>query len=156
MRPVPDFAVALVAEFEGLRLKPYRCSAGYATIGYGRLLSRDRSVPLDAFPPIDRATAEAWLRQDLTASAGAVCRLCPGIVAENVEHRFAALLSFAFNLGPGALQASRLRARVNERDYAAASAEFPRWVHAAGRRVRGLEIRREIERAVFDGLIQGM
>jgi lysozyme len=65
----------------------------------------------------------------------------------------AALVSFAFNVGLGALSRSTLLRRVNAGDRAGAAGEFSRWVYgtAAGRKVRlgGLVRRRRAEAALF-------
>jgi lysozyme len=55
----------------------------------------------------------------------------------------------AFNLGNGSLQASTLRKRINREDYEGAANEFPRWVFAGGRKLRGLVKRRYAERELF-------
>jgi lysozyme len=144
---VPDSAVALVKMFEGLSLRAYRDSAGFPTIGYGHLLARDAAAPL---PPgeITAEEAEALLLTDLTRCGGALQRLVQVPLAENET---AALLSFVFNLGAGAFQASTLRAKLNRDDREGAADEFPRWVHAGGRRLRGLIRRRAAERRLFLG-----
>ena len=65
------------------------------------------------------------------------------------DGHFNALVSFAFNLGAGALQRSRLRRKVNREEHSAVPAEFQRWVWAGGRRLKGLVRRREAK-AVLD------
>ena len=64
-------------------------------------------------------------------------------------HQLYALTSFAFALGGGALQQSSLRRRVNREDYEGAAEEFPRWVFAGGRKLKGLVKRRYAERQLF-------
>jgi lysozyme len=144
IRPVPDQAVLFVMEHEGLRLEPYRDVAGYWTIGVGHLVARDRGAPRP--PSITRAEAMKLLRADLLKAAGSVLRL---VAVPLSDGQYTALLSFVFNLGGGALQASTLLRRLNHVDYAGAAAEFPRWNKAGGRVVRGLSKRRWAERALF-------
>ena len=68
------------------------------------------------------------------------------------QAQFDALCSFTFNLGGGALSSSTLLRKLNERDYAGAAEEFPRWCHAGGREVPGLVRRRLAEQSLFKGV----
>jgi lysozyme len=60
-----------------------------------------------------------------------------------------AMVSFAFNVGLGNLQSSTLRMKYNRADYQGAADEFLKWTKAGGKVLRGLERRREAERALF-------
>ena len=63
---------------------------------------------------------------------------------------FAALCSWTYNLGSGALQRSSLRRLyLIDGRYEEAADEFLRWVFCNGRRLRGLVLRRTDERALF-------
>jgi lysozyme len=90
------------------------------------------------------AEAEVYLEQDLRVALQAVLRYCP-IQATESEPRLAAIVNFTFNLGGGRLQASTLRRRINQRDWAAAASELRRWVYGGGRVLPGLVARREAE-----------
>lgn len=142
-----DVAAALIRRWEGLRMRPYLCSAGVPTIGYGATYYEDgRRVTL-MDQPITRERAEAlllWMVR--TRYLPSVIRLCPG--AANSD-QLAALIDFAYNLGAGNLSASNLRRRVNARDYGSVPAELRKWVRAGGRVLRGLVLRREAEVRVF-------
>lgn len=63
------------------------------------------------------------------------------------QHEYDALVSFAYNIGPGAFCGSTLVRKLNAGDYAGACDEMPRWVFAGGRKVQGLVNRRAAERA---------
>ncbi|MCW5730418.1 MAG: lysozyme [Alphaproteobacteria bacterium] len=139
-------AKALAQRFEGLRLVAYHDAAGFPTQGYGRLLARERFGDLARFPPIDEATADAWLAEDLALAARALARLCPVPLADGQR---AALIDFAFNLGAGNLQASALRRMVIEGRHGEVPAELMRWVHAGGVRLAGLVRRRREEGEVY-------
>lgn len=136
--PTPQ-GIDLIKQFEGGRAKPYRCPAGLLTIGYGHLI-----LPGESFPPegITEAEAEALLRQDAAAAAGAVLRL---INVPLSDGQFDALVSFTFNLGAGALQRSTLRRKINRQEHAQAPEELAKWVWAGGRKLPGLVRRREAE-----------
>jgi lysozyme len=144
LRPIPDQALVFVLEHEGLRLDAYRDVAGYWTIGIGHLVTRDRDVPKP--PSITRPAAMELLRGDMVAAARSVLRLIEVPISDK---QYTALLSFTFNVGGGALQASTLRRRVNEGDHSAAADEFPKWNKAGGRVVLGLTKRRLAERNLF-------
>ena len=90
--------------------------------------------------------AEGLLRRDVETAEKAVLRL---IHVPLSDGQFSALVSFAFNLGPGALQRSTLRRKVNREEYDAAPAEFRRWVWAGGRNLKGLMQRREAEALLY-------
>ena len=139
-------STALAQRFEGLYLSPYLCPAGVPTIGYGATYYEDgtRVTLLDA--PITRERAIALLQWMVrTVYLPTVMLLCPGIDNPN---RLAALIDFTFNLGGNALKNSSLRRKVNAGMWIAVPTELRKWVMAAGKRLRGLVIRREAEAAL--------
>jgi lysozyme len=145
MTAVDPRGLELIRQFEGLRLTAYRDPVGILTIGWGHT-GADVTESLT----ITEARARALLAADVAHVAAGVDRLVtvPLTAAER-----AALVSFAFNVGLGALARSTLLRRVNAGDRAGAVAEFGRWVYgtAAGRKVRlaGLVRRRQAEAALF-------
>lgn len=150
MIDVPQAAIDLAKRFEGFhrvprhdqtRAYPYICPAGYWTIGYGHLCGPKH-------PPIDEAQAEAYLIADLRIALAATLRCCP-VLATEPDGRLAAIVDFTFNLGPGRLQTSTLRRRVNQRDWAEAARELRRWVYGGGKVLPGLVARREAEIALL-------
>nr|WP_240636208.1 lysozyme [Caldimonas tepidiphila] len=138
-----EVAAELCRRFEGFYPRPYLCPAGVPTIGYGATHYLDgRRVRLTD-PPISRETAERLLLRQLERTyLPAVLRLCPEV---RDVRRLAALVDFCFNLGAGNLQASTLRRRVNADQWDQVPVELRKWVYAAGRRLRGLVLRREAE-----------
>lgn len=143
----PAKAYQLARTFEGLCLNPYRDAAGYWTVGYGHLLSRDKSKGSSDFPPITEAEAEGLLTTDLLKAAASVTRLCPVPLTDG---QFAAIVDFTFNVGSGNLQASSLRHLVNRGSTVEAGEQFGRWVYAGGVRFPGLVRRRAAELRVFE------
>lgn len=140
-------AAALARRFEGLYLVPYLCPAGVPTIGYGATYYQDGRAVTLRDPAITREQAEElllWMVR--TVYLPAVRRLCPAV---NDPNRLAALIDFTFNLGAGNLKASTLRKRVNAGRWADVPTELRKWVMAAGKRLRGLVLRREAEIAVL-------
>lgn len=135
-----DAAKPLIREFEGLRLKAYRCPAGVWTIGYGH------ASGVAAGQEIDEVAAELLLDADLKYFA---LQLAPLIKVPVTEGQAAAMLSFAFNEGVGAFKRSTLLRLVNQGMFVNASYEFKKWKYAAGRELPGLVRRREAEAAMF-------
>lgn len=140
-------SAALIRRFEGLRLRPYLCSAGVATIGYGATFYEDGARVAMTDPAITTARADALLDVMIRAKfLPAVVKLCPGA---DTPERVAALTSFAFNIGTGALRSSSLRRAVNAGDWDEAKAQILRWNKAGGRVVKGLTVRRVAEAALL-------
>ncbi|UJB32647.1 MULTISPECIES: lysozyme [Chromobacterium] len=133
--------VKLIQQFEGLRLKAYQDAVGVWTIGYGH-------TGPDVTPGlvISQAQADALLARDLNRFETGVSRLVSVPLNQN---QFDALLSFSYNLGLGSLQNSTLLRLLNQRDYAGAAAQFPRWNKAGGKVLPGLTRRRAAEQALF-------
>lgn len=139
-----DVAAALCRPFEGLRLKPYICPAGYPTIGYGTVYKPDGSKVTMEHTPITKETAEAWLLHELRHNY-----LC-GVLASSphlVDYPLVlgAMTDFAYNLGVARYRASTLRKRVNECDWVGARGELLKWVRGGGRVLPGLVKRRQAE-----------
>ena len=144
MTPAPiTRALPVITRFEGLRLRPYLCPAGVPSVGLGSTRYLDGRPVRLTDPPITRehayALAVEQLRRDYLP---AVLRLCPGIDGFD---RLAGVLSFTYNCGVGALQASTLRRRINAGDWPGAQAEMRKWNKAGGKILPGLVIRRAVE-----------
>jgi lysozyme len=144
-------AIDMVAAFEGLRLEAYRDPVGIPTIGYGTIRYPD-GTPVRLGDEISRAEAEAYLMHELEEAAEGVSALTDGIALN--QNQFDALVSFTYNVGPGAFGGSTLLKKLKEGDFAAAAAEFDRWnkgrVNGEKVVLRGLSIRRAAERALFE------
>lgn len=88
---------------------------------------------------------EALLKQDLSEAFMAVAR---HVRVDMPKARWVAMASFVFNVGEGAFSKSTLLRKLNAGDTVGACNELRRWVYAAGRKLKGLERRREAERAL--------
>jgi lysozyme len=128
----------LIKRFESLRLKAYYCPAGVLTIGYGHT---DPEVRIGQTMHPD--AAEYLLELDATKASRALKGL------RLTQNQFDALVSFVFNLGAGAFRTSTIRRLLVDGLYGQAADQFPRWVHAGGRKLAGLVIRRDAERTLF-------
>jgi lysozyme len=131
----------MIRAHEACRLKAYRCAGGAWTIGFG---STKGVRPL---MEITQEEADERLTRDLRTAEDAVNRLVHVPLTQNA---FDALCSFTFNVGSSALADSTLLRLLNERDYAGAAKEFDKWVFAKGKRLKGLVLRREAERRLFE------
>lgn len=137
--------IALIEDAEGCRLAAYPDpGTGGApwTIGVGHTGS-------DVHPGlvISKEQAEALLRQDLARFEQGVAALVAGHAT--TQGQFDALVSFAFNLGLGALCGSSLLRLHKAANFNAAASEFAKWTHAAGRMLPGLVRRRAAEAALY-------
>jgi lysozyme len=91
---------------------------------------------------LSRAEAEVLLADDIRRFAAGVERL---LQVQCSDARFCALLSFAYNLGVGALARSTLLRVINEGNSQKAPEQFLRWTKAGGKELAGLKRRREAE-----------
>ena len=141
MMQISKAGLDLIKQFEGLYLQAYRCPAGVPTIGYGH------TAGVAMGQTITQQQADDYLRRDVRQFERAVERQ---VSVPLTQGQFDALVSFAFNLGEGALAQSTLLRLLNAGDYAGAAAQFDRWNKAGGRVLPGLVRRRAAERALFE------
>lgn len=128
--------LALIKQWEGLRLEAYRCSAGVWTIGYGHTVSAHEGMK------ITLEQAERMLVQDLNIFENAVSRAVKVDISDN---QFAALVSWAYNVGVGAMQKSSLIRKLNAGDHGSVPGELARWNKVKGKVSKGLSNRRAAE-----------
>jgi lysozyme len=137
----------LIKSFEGLSLEPYKCSAGVPTIGYGSTYYENGIKVQMSDAPITGARADILLKNVADRFAQKVANLIKKPITQN---QFNALVSFAFNVGSGALASSTLLKLVNENpNNALISKEFLKWNKANGKAVQGLTNRRIKESALY-------
>lgn len=138
---INEAGLELIKSHEGCRLTAYKDIVGVLTIGYGHT-GNDIFEGLE----IDPVTANSLLQGDLDRFEDGVTNL----IIQNInENQFSALVSFAFNLGLGALKGSHLLIKVNCGDFDGAAAEFLKWDRAGGVVVPGLLARRQAEQRLF-------
>jgi len=143
-RAINDAGVRLVQEFEGCKLEAYPDpGTGGApwTVGWG-------STGPDIGPGTvwTQEEADARFLDDLGKFADGVDGLVRVALTDN---QFAALVSFAYNVGLGALAGSTLLRKLNADDYQGAADQLPRWNKGGGRVLPGLVRRRAAERDLF-------
>ncbi len=147
VRQINEAGLHLIEEFEGLarqlpdgRIAAYRDAVGVPTIGYGHT----HGVYMGEV--VTREQAQEFLKEDLRQAEAAVTQLVKVPLNDN---QFAALVSFVFNLGAGALSHSTLLRELNAKNYQGAANQFLLWTHAGGRVLPGLVRRRRAERQLF-------
>ena len=149
--------IQLIKHWEGVRYRPYTCSARLFTIGVGHVLYPAQGrLPLDqrdAYPlePHDNRTfssdeVDGILSTDLIRFETGVARLFPMVLTQGQND---ALVSFAFNLGLGGVQRSTLRSKVLRGETQEAADEFLKFTRGGGKILPGLVKRRNDERALF-------
>lgn len=143
-----DKGYALICEFEGLRLKPYLCSAGVPTIGYGNTYYPNGKKVTMKDKPITKEYAFEIFKFVANLFAKDVNSL---IKSEVNQNQFNALVSFAYNVGtdidvddiPEGLGDSTLLKKVNTNpNDPQISKEFLKWNKAGGKVIEGLNKRR--------------
>ena len=134
--------IELIKICEGVELTAYICPAGVWTIGYGH------TKGVKAGMKITLQEAEDLLVRDLKIFEDGVTRYTKSV--KLTSNQFSALVSFAFNLGLGALKGSTLLKRVlanpNDPDI---ERQFKKWVYAGGRVLTGLIKRRAAESKLY-------
>lgn len=139
-RQISAEGLALIKQWEGLRLEAYRCDAGVWTIGYGHTATAQEGMK------ITLEHAENLLLQDLNVFENAVSR---AVKVDLSDNQFATLVSWAYNVGVGAMQKSALVRKLNEGDYASVPGELARWNKVKGKVNKGLSNRRAAEAGLW-------
>lgn len=137
---INEAGLAIIRNFEGLRLKAYRCPAGKLTIGYGH-------TGPDVFPELEitKEKAEELLSEDTNRISQAIRSL---LKRELNDNQFSALVSFAYNCGTSALSRSKLLKLINSKEDP--TQEFLKWNKCNGKVIPGLSKRRSAEAQLFD------
>ena len=143
--------IAKLKEFEGLRLKAYKCPSGVLTIGYGHTHGVTSGMV------ITEPQACIFLEYDVFLANVQLFALFPKIVSCPMGLQYA-LIDFVFNFGIIKYKNSTLRKVVESIDYfkplshndiERLSIQFYRWVHSNGIVLKGLEVRRAWEVSLF-------
>ena len=138
--------IDLIKQFESFRAKPYLCSAGVPTIGYGTTVYPNGIKVKLSDQKITQQLAETFLQHHVNAIEKDVLSLVKMPLTQN---QFDALVSFAYNVGLGAFRDSTLLKLLNAGDIDNASKQFERWNKAGGKVSNGLTRRRNAEKALF-------
>jgi lysozyme len=143
MTPSPA-CIALIQSFEQCRFAAYLPTPqDRPTIGWG---TTGEDIQLGM----------TWTQQQCDERfASDLSRFAEGVSAaltgETRQNQFDAMVSLAYNIGPGAFKASTLLRRHNAGDFDAAAAQFVAWSKQAGQILQGLVRRRAAEAAMYRG-----
>lgn len=172
--PLLEQALALVMRFEGCRLRAYPDPASplYRELAARRLLGAYLAGRCPVPAELQELSGAPWtigwgetagvqegdvwtqeqadarLRQRVARFVLEVRRRCPQLLLEP-DGRSAACASLAYNIGIGAFAASSVCRCTRRGEYQRAADAFLLWDKAGGRRMAGLQRRREAERAAY-------
>jgi lysozyme len=125
MKPSP-FCLSLIKAFESYRSTAYLCPAGVWTIGWGTIRYKD-GTRVKQGDVISSEKAKDEFQYEVNKKAEGVNRLVKNVN----QQQFDALVSFAYNLGLGALEDStllkRVKANPNDPDI---RVQFMKWTKA--------------------------
>ena len=138
----------LIKEFEGLRLKAYKCPAAVWTVGFGHTSAAGDPVVTSGLV-ITKAEAEEILKCDLVQYEDAVRKLVKVVLTQS---QFDALVSFTYNVGEAQFSRSTLLKRVNAGRFNEVPAEFMKWTKGGGKELPGLVRRRRAEVKLWRGM----
>ena len=139
MKP-SERGLALIRQFEGLRLAAYKCSANVPSIGWGTT----KGVKMG--DTITREEADRLLCEDAQRFADHIAALVKVPLNQNQAD---ALVSFVYNVGPAAFGKSTMLKLINQGLFDDAALQFVRWNKANGEPLPGLTRRRIAERELF-------
>lgn len=138
--------IDLIKRWEGFRAEAYRDAVGVWTIGYGTTAMAGVGIDPKPGMRITEEQAEEYLRKTVDKFAA---QIRPAITAPINENEFAAFVSLAYNIGPGAFRKSSALRHFNAGDKAKAADAILLWNRAGNKVLQGLKNRRAEERALF-------
>ena len=132
-------AIEAIRQFEGLKLKAYKCPGGVWTIGYGHTGNVKPNMVITA------NEALALLKKDLRTFEIFV----ESFYDNKTQNQFDALVSLIYNIGVGSFQNSTLKKKIDSNSpIEEIEKQWLRWIYSNGKILEGLKRRRkwEIER----------
>lgn len=140
-------AAAIIAKFEGKKLKAYKDQGGVWTIGFGSTYNIDENRPVREGDTISDATALRWLKTITGNLQGDINALVKVPVTQN---QLDSLTSLVYNIGKTAFANSTLIKLLNaEAPKLQVADQFLRWNKVKGLVNQGLVNRRLKERELF-------
>lgn len=148
----------LIKHFEGVKNRPYLCPAKLWTIGVGSVLYPEQAKIKDlavraAYPlkpqhnrVFSKEEIDAILAEDIHRFERGVERL---VRVPMSQGEYDCTVSFSFNLGLGTLQRSTFLQKLNRQDKAGAIESLLKYNKAGGKILKGLDLRRKAEAALF-------
>lgn len=142
---ISEAGLQFIKSKEKYASKPYTCSAGRLTIGYGHVIQPNESMKF-----VNKEKAEKILSDDVGKVEDELSKL---ITIPLKQNQYDAIVSLVFNIGINAFYRSTLRKRMNNREWNEIPKEISRWnkISVNGKKVvsPGLKNRREEEVKIF-------
>ncbi len=145
-------ALELIMKFEGFRAKPYKCSAGVPTIGYGTTFYPEGIKVSMKDKPITKEDAVKFLHSHIQKEiVNKLDKLLKDLNYKANDNQYCALVSFCYNLGMGILirPNSSLSLALVKGDTETICNAILMYNKAGGAVVQGLVNRREAEAKLF-------
>lgn len=167
-----------LGKFEGFSAMPYLCPANKLTIGYGHVIKKEEVFKgysgeflINCFTHRDKIfnnfefqiTLKESFKNLITKQEALsllekdvlyfLKRVTPLVDVELKEHQIQALLSFIYNIGVSAFKNSTMLKYLNLGDFTRVAKEFERWVYIGKKFSQGLAMRRQKEKALFEGKV---
>ncbi|HHE3654173.1 TPA: lysozyme [Pasteurella multocida] len=134
-----------IGNAEGCMRDPYKCPADVLTVGVGSTQAGGDVIDVNK-TYTDEEIAERWIKD---------IQIAERCVKQNIEDKtnrklpqsvYDSIVSITFNVGCGKIKNSTLYRKAIKGDFVGICNEFPRWVYSGGRKLKGLELRREKEK----------
>ena len=146
---INENALNIIKTFEGFSGTPYRCAAGYPTIGFGSIYDLLGARVTMGHKEITEVQAQDLLLRDVAGAFGAVERLTQPYFEDLTENQKGALTSLTFNIGSGNFRASQVRSLIKQGCIEDAGNQIWQWRRAGGRILNGLVRRRARETQLY-------
>jgi len=109
MRTVGTLFYALIAKWEGLRLKAYKDTKGIWTIGYGTIVYPD-GTPVKEGDTCTEQEAEHYLNDHNAKNVAVLDKVLPTTIT---QQQFDTICSITYNIGLPSFLSSTLRKRID-------------------------------------------
>ena len=130
-RALSPQGVELIKNFEGFSDKLYNDPAGHCTVGYGTLVHRGNCDGQTSEQPYTSGVTKDRATELLTHEAGGFAGTINSKVTVPLnQNQFDALVSFVYNVGPGAFEKSTLLKLLNQGKYDSVPTELKKWTKA--------------------------
>lgn len=118
-----DKGVGILKDLEGFKPKPYFCSAGKKTIGYGHKIKEG-----ETFTEITEDEAGLVLKQDVAPIEKFINVHVSALVTQN---QFDALVMFIYNIGSTAFLNSQVFQNLKNKMYDEATDPWSKWINVS-------------------------
>ena len=144
---ISENGINLIKFFEGFCPKPYKCTSGVPTIGYGATFYLDGTKVKMNDESITKVEATILLKNMVKLFEDQVNSF---LDADLNQNQYDALISLSYNIGWNGLRKSTLMTVLNANpNDEAIKTHWMKWVNSAGRKSNGLVKRRKLELELY-------